>query len=270
MNEIDQIREELFCVKYETTIFAGYVKYGKIERWVPDFTDSSTEDSHLKRYQFALNYVKDKNVLDIACGTGRGTFLLACDGLAKHVTGVDLENEAIRYAKHRHPYPTVAFEVGDAMKYVKEDYYDTIVSFETIEHITDVKTYLYNLNISLKNDGYFIVSTPISASKIDLKPLNPFHVREWGFSTFHQVLAEYFTIEEIYLQLYPKIVGNDFYSRVKRFIKRTLLNSREEHFPYISTIQKYETNLSEKFIKELGTRRRGYQIVVCRKPTKNT
>ena len=52
---------------------------------------------HLKRYEFAKTYCKDKSVLDIACGTGYGTYELA--QVATKVLGVDIDQDAVKLAK---------------------------------------------------------------------------------------------------------------------------------------------------------------------------
>lgn len=85
---------------------------------------------HVKRYQFAASKIKPKSfVLDLACGCGYGSKLLHTEGF--NVYGVDIDEEAIKYAKEHHNGPH--FVQGHA-----EDAYgpfDVIVSFETLEHL---------------------------------------------------------------------------------------------------------------------------------------
>jgi len=52
---------------------------------------------HLSLYNFARKFVLDKEVLDIGCGTGYGTFFLS--NIAKSVIGVDISIDAINRAK---------------------------------------------------------------------------------------------------------------------------------------------------------------------------
>ena len=70
------------------------------ERLVPD--DSAKQhiiyDEHLIRYELAKEFVKDKTVLDIACGSGYGTKILAEAG-AREVEGIDISEEAIISAR---------------------------------------------------------------------------------------------------------------------------------------------------------------------------
>ena len=78
------------------------------------------------------NLTKDKNILDIACGSGFGSYIIATDGKAKQVIGVDLDNDAIRYANHKFHHDNIKRFVGDAVKFKYKEKFDIIISFETI------------------------------------------------------------------------------------------------------------------------------------------
>ena len=54
------------------------------ERIIIGVTDKALVKLHIDRYEFASKFVKDKKVLDIACGTGYGSSLLKKSG-AKEV-----------------------------------------------------------------------------------------------------------------------------------------------------------------------------------------
>lgn len=66
---------------------------------VPNKTPYATYQEHINRYVFASNFVKDKTVLDIVCGTGYGSSYLARKG-AKRVLGGDISKKAIEYVIH--------------------------------------------------------------------------------------------------------------------------------------------------------------------------
>jgi len=46
------------------------------EMCIPGKSPKRIQDDHFERYYFAAPYVKDKTVLDIACGTGCGSKIL--------------------------------------------------------------------------------------------------------------------------------------------------------------------------------------------------
>ena len=66
------------------------------ERFVPGVRGEIWIE-HWHRYHFAARLVAGKRVLDVACGEGYGTALLAES--AAEVTGVDLSEAAIAHAK---------------------------------------------------------------------------------------------------------------------------------------------------------------------------
>ncbi|PID52806.1 MAG: hypothetical protein CR972_00110 [Candidatus Moraniibacteriota bacterium] len=130
---------------------------------------------HVNRYVFASQFVKDKNVLDIACGSGYGSQILH-DAGAKSVCGVDISQETIAYCQEK--YPEITFAHGSVDAIPLEDYsVDVIVSFETLEHV-DVcvqEKFMQEVNRVLRTDGILILSTP---NALVYKEENDFHVKE--------------------------------------------------------------------------------------------
>ena len=47
------------------------------ERVIPGISNTFNLQKHIARYNFVLSEVKDKSVLDLACGTGYGSFLMS-------------------------------------------------------------------------------------------------------------------------------------------------------------------------------------------------
>ena len=80
-----------------------------LERLVPDelasgdTTGLETLDLHLARYVFATRHARPGRLLDIACGVGYGTRLLADRSeAALSALGVDISESAIAYARERY------------------------------------------------------------------------------------------------------------------------------------------------------------------------
>ena len=57
MEDLNFLKEELFCTGLESRIFAAYVNYGKLERWMPGFSDPTTEDSQLEEGATGFRFV---------------------------------------------------------------------------------------------------------------------------------------------------------------------------------------------------------------------
>lgn len=112
---------------------------------------------HFERYKFASRYTKGLVILDAACGEGYGTNFLLKNG-AKRVIGIDKSEKAIEEAKMKY---SGEFRVMDVTKLEFEDnYFDCVVSFETIEHLIEYKKFLDEIKRVVKPKGIVIMSTP--------------------------------------------------------------------------------------------------------------
>ena len=176
------------------------VQQDTMERIVPDQVrpdDVAAQRSlslHLQRYMFACEHLSPGRVLDIACGTGYGTWQLAqCSNDV--CTGVDVSAEAIEYASNRYAHARTRFVCSDILHFTTGSHdngFHNIVSLETIEHIPDPEKavkHLYNL---LLPGGRMIVSAPITPS-VDA---NPFHVNDFTPGSFRKLFKTLGLIEK--------------------------------------------------------------------------
>lgn len=146
------------------------------------------EMEHLHRYNSVLNIVKDKIVLDIACGTGYGSALLAQN--AKCVYGVDISQETIDYCNQNYNRANLTYIQGSISEIPLEDNsVDIIISFETIEHVNEElqKAFKKEINRVLKKDGLLIMSTPDKYVYSDIPEYkNEFHIKEFYKDEFKE------------------------------------------------------------------------------------
>jgi ubiquinone/menaquinone biosynthesis C-methylase UbiE len=171
------------------------------ERLVPDLAGYALWQEHINRYVFALNHTANKVVLDVACGSGYGTSLMAKK--ASLVVGVDVSHEALSYAKKHYGKHNVQFILSDASSLpFKDCVFDRAISFETIEHIAKYETFLHEIKRNLKKNGLLILSTPNKRASLMVRgiPANPFHVIEFSITEFSKLLQGSFTNIEFYGQ----------------------------------------------------------------------
>lgn len=167
------------------------------ERIVPGAVSEGLFREHEARYIFAGRFVKDKDVLDVACGTGIGTHYLLKAG-ARSCTGLDIDGQVIDYAKTI--YKGCEFAQGDATNLCASDCCaDIVVSFETIEHIKDHGKFLSECHRVLRPGGMLICSTP-NRTMSRWAPENPHHVREFTVAEFRQALEAVFTDTKLFGQ----------------------------------------------------------------------
>jgi ubiquinone/menaquinone biosynthesis C-methylase UbiE len=167
------------------------------ERMVPEFhKDTLTFAEHMTRYMAAQDLVAGKIALDIACGSGYGTKLLAQS--AKKMYGVDVSEESVNYAKDHYPAVNIEYRVGDGTNIPLDDNsVDVVITFETIEHIKDYRKFMKELKRILKHDGLLVVSTP---NDLEFAEGNHFHLHEFEYDELVDLIKEDFSNIESYYQ----------------------------------------------------------------------
>ncbi len=161
------------------------------ERFVPQVTGSLRLE-HLHRYLLAREYSRGRHVLDIACGEGYGSALLAA--VAERVIGVDIAPDAVAHARRRYFRSNLHFCVGNCAAVPLPDRsVDVVVTFETIEHHDQHGAMLREIKRVLKQDGTLIISSPERREYSDVPGYrNPFHVRELYRNEFEDLLRGHF------------------------------------------------------------------------------
>ncbi|MFO7654283.1 MAG: methyltransferase domain-containing protein [Candidatus Krumholzibacteriia bacterium] len=164
------------------------------EYLVPGRSPRHLEEDHLARYRFALDHVRGRRVLDIACGTGYGAHLLAT-GDAVEVVGVDVDEQVVAYARDRYRKPNLRFATGDITRWRDAEPFAVITCFETVEHVPDHRAALANLHALLAAGGTLLISSPNrpvtspAARTPHDPPANPHHVREFTPGELRRELA---------------------------------------------------------------------------------
>jgi len=162
------------------------------ERLIPELNKGQAFFyEHLVRYLFSSQFVRNKIVLDVGCGSGYGSYILARQGGANKIFAVDISQDAIEYAKSRYKHRNIDFKVDDAeeLKTISNKIVDILVAFELIEHLNDQDKFLGQVKRVLKKSGLFIVSTP---NKYTYPDGNPFHTKELYPEEFYRLLKKYF------------------------------------------------------------------------------
>jgi len=167
------------------------------ERTLPDVPE---EDYWYRRHQAVYEWVAERcqglDVVDMACGDGYGTDLLA--RRAAHVTGVDANPEAFEHARARYSRPGVGFARDLVDSYAEPC--DAVVFLQTIEHVEDDEGVLRHFKAMLRAGGVAYVSTPnvltlapAGAEKSD----NPWHLREYRPEQFRALCEKVFDRVEL-------------------------------------------------------------------------
>mgnify|MGYP001057878551 FL=1 len=189
---------------------------------------------HIHRYKEALVYTQSGRViLDIACGTGFGT-----DILAQHSTGDvyggDIDAGAIQECQANWKRANIHFKVMDGTRLdFSNEYFDAIVSFETIEHTTEYKKMVAEFFRVLKPGGYLIVSTPnAKITSPDGVIENRYHTQEFTSEQLQTLLGGFFNELSIYGQRYKRYDNRSVKNTLGKFFETVFLSFGIRKLPY--------------------------------------
>ncbi len=166
------------------------------ERMVPESSDQFTFWEHVYRYAFACRFVKNKRVLDIACGEGYGAAALRKAG-ASDVIAVDASEHVCLHVRRKYG---LDVKRGSAEQIpIADRSVDVIVSFETIEHVPNPHRFLDECVRVLVPGGRLVISTPdkvIYGRAVQ----NPYHCSEMTAEQFASALNSRFYKVDLYTQ----------------------------------------------------------------------
>ena len=99
-----------------------------------------------------------KKILDVGCGSGSMAFELK-NNLSAEVWGIELDNEAAGIAASRINY-VICDKIENALVKLPENYFDTIIFADVLEHLIDPQIVLELIKENLSPGGEVIASIP--------------------------------------------------------------------------------------------------------------
>jgi 2-polyprenyl-3-methyl-5-hydroxy-6-metoxy-1,4-benzoquinol methylase len=167
------------------------------ERTLPDVPEENYWfRRHLVVYEWIAERVENRRVVDLACGEGYGSALLARH--ARSVVGVDANPDAFEHARLKYTAPNLAFERN--MIELWQGDVDCVVFLQTIEHVQDPDAMLEHVRDVIGPGGIAFVTTPnvlTLAPKGAERSGNPWHVREYRPEEFRALCAALFGTVEL-------------------------------------------------------------------------
>jgi 2-polyprenyl-3-methyl-5-hydroxy-6-metoxy-1,4-benzoquinol methylase len=149
---------------------------------------------HLAVYEWIAERSAGLEMVDMACGEGYGTDVLA--SRARRVTGVDANPDAYEHARAKYTRPGVRFVRDLIETYIQPC--DAVVFLQTIEHVKQPEQVLSHFKamaptvyVSTPN---VLTLAPEGADKSD----NPWHLREYRAREFRALCERVFDRVELY------------------------------------------------------------------------
>jgi SAM-dependent methyltransferase len=152
----------------------------------------------MSRYHFVSPHVHGYT-LDVGCGRGYGLDVVR--SVSNSRIGADLSIDFLRDAHLHFPHTSFVRSGGDVLPFSSASF-DTVISFEVIEHIDNDLAFLNELKRVAKRQAFIAISTPnrLVSSSQKGKLLNPFHVREYTAPEYYRLLSQVFSSVELYGQ----------------------------------------------------------------------
>jgi SAM-dependent methyltransferase len=168
------------------------------ERTLPDVREENYWfRRHLAVYEWIAARVAGLRAIDMACGEGYGSDVLAHRAVS--VVGVDANPEAHEHARLRYTRSNLRF-ARDLVETFPEPA-DAVVFLQTIEHLQDPSAVLRHFKSLVGTHGVVFVSTPnvlTLAPKGAERSDNPWHVHEYRSEEFEMLCRDTFAQVEMY------------------------------------------------------------------------
>jgi 2-polyprenyl-3-methyl-5-hydroxy-6-metoxy-1,4-benzoquinol methylase len=164
-------------------------------------------------YLSYVSYVLNKlgayefhSLLDVGCGDGRFLFEARERFPRCELTGIDISERAINFAKILSP--DVRYVIGDITGKSLDVEFDVITAIEVLEHIPPeaLPDFLKATQDFLKDAGLLVITVPSKNVRVRSK-----HYQHFDTETLREIVSPYFEISEQYflnrLGLQTKMIG---------------------------------------------------------------
>ncbi len=181
---------------------------------VPGHRGSKEQLARLyQRYRFALQFCKDKEVLEVACGSGMGLGYLA--NVAKKVISGDIDKNILKYPiKHYRGRDKIEIREFDAENLPFEDKsFDVVIFYEAIYYLAKPEKFVSEACRVLKDNGVLLICT-----------VN----KDWADFNPSPHSTKYFSAPELYFLVNQKFLKVELYGAFpasKKGIKNKIISS---------------------------------------------
>lgn len=129
-----------------------------------------------KAYEIVAEKVKG-HTLEIGCGEGYGikTYI----NNTAYLMVIDKSKTNLKRIKAEHPSCEIYNKKIPPLSFIKNDAFDTVISFQVIEHIKDYHFFIKELHRVLKPGGKAYITTP---NKEKTVVRNPWHFKEFSYN----------------------------------------------------------------------------------------
>lgn len=215
-----------------------------------------------------INWKGNEKILDVGCGDGKITALMAENLTSNAVIGVDISESMIRFASAKYnqeQHGNLVFLKADATNLPFQHQFDVVVSFSTLHWAIDQNAALKSLQKALIPGGRLLILTygkaPMNLSKLSE---NLIYSEQWSsYFSDYQPQRVYFTPEE-----YVELLQTSGFDQVNVFSQwsQTRYSNRQSLRDFVSPLLNFighlPADLKQDFIDQVVD-----QIIFLSKPT---
>jgi 2-polyprenyl-3-methyl-5-hydroxy-6-metoxy-1,4-benzoquinol methylase len=198
--ELFQCNDSGYCFYYPFNIAGDGAFYEKLQKFPWYYMPWKWE--HMETTKFLVPNMK---LLEVGCA--HGEFLEKIQKQKKvHVVGLELNKTAVDLAQKKGLDVFVELVEVHAKNHYEE--YDVVCSYQVLEHITDIHTFIEGSLQCLKKDGLLIIGVPNNSSFMrwyadeDLLNMPPHHMGLWSPKSLRN-LENYYPMSSIRIKNEP-------------------------------------------------------------------
>lgn len=171
-----------------------------------DLLSRSSDPYANAKYTMIRSYLREQSpsrILNVGCGSGELSFLLAADGHT--VVGIDPGEEYIALAKKSLP-PTFSsrcsFQVSAIESFESAEQFDAVVATDVLEHIEDDARAAQRLSALVKDGGKLVVTVPALPSLFGFHDEQLGHFRRYRAFSLRALFAKTRSLEVLHLRYF--------------------------------------------------------------------
>ena len=150
-------------------------------------SDNPIHQRLFRAYVESVPFIRG-DVLELGCGEGRGIDLI--NQKAKTFTAVDKIDSVITKLKAKYPMNKYIKSSFPPLSIFDDNSFDTIISFQVIEHIKNDKLFVKEIYRLLKKGGNALITTPNILMTLTR---NPWHIREYTSKSLESIISDSFS-----------------------------------------------------------------------------
>ena len=204
-------------------------------------------------FLYSCKFIKENDhVLDV--GSGRGAFLKYIDKKVEY-TGLELSSQAVEFAKKEKI--NVMEKTIEEFAQNNQNTQDVVVTFQVLEHIVSLDSFIKSSLTALKKNGYFIIAVPNNYSFIrytqnNILNLPPHHLFHWNEYALEYIAKKYnLEIVDIYKDKVTNVHKTWFYTtKISKFIRGLLgVGTKTINVSFLSRVIQKISFLLSKFMR---------------------